>query len=96
MMPENAQRDRSGRFLPGCRPGPGNPESARSQRRMAVFRGAISDEDIEALARALLEKALAGDIRATEALLSRLLPGSSEAELESRLNEIEKLIREVK
>lgn len=94
MMPENSERNAAGRFLPGCRPGPGNPNSSHSQRKLFVFRDAITDADIRDLAAALLEKAKAGDIRAAQLLLDKLLPDTGEAELEQRLDEIEKLLKE--
>jgi len=61
---------------------------------MHIFRDSFSDEDIAALAKSLLEQALAGDMKAAQLLLDKLLPDTCEAELEQRLDEIERLLRE--
>lgn len=61
-------RDQKGRFAKGNAGGPGNPFA----RRIAAFRTAlcqaITDEDIQALARALLDKAKRGDLAAAKLL----------------------------
>jgi hypothetical protein len=63
-------RDASGRFVKGNPGGPGNPFARRAAQLRRVLSMAVSDEDIEAVAHVLLEKAKAGDVAAARLLLS--------------------------
>ena len=74
MAESNAMvRDTSGRFVPGCPPGPGNPQV----RRMHAYRTAISaevtPERLGLLMRRLLKSALEGDSTAAKIVLERAL-----------------------
>jgi hypothetical protein len=64
-------RDVLGRFVKGCRPGPGNPHSAAIARNRAVLIEAVSVEELREVVRGLLEQALAGDIAAAKLILER-------------------------
>lgn len=62
-------RDALGRFAPGHKGGPGNPSAKRSAAIRTAFLKAISAEDIQAIARKLIEKAKAGDLVASKLIL---------------------------
>jgi hypothetical protein len=66
----NEGRDARGRFARGNRGGPGNPFA----RRVAQFRRtlceSVTDEDIEAVSKKLLDQAKQGDVAAARLLLS--------------------------
>lgn len=70
---DNGGRDTRGRFAAGNAGGPGNPYA----KKVAEFRRALVDavtpEDLEAVAKALVRKAKAGEIPAIRELLDRLL-----------------------
>jgi hypothetical protein len=57
-------RDAQGRFLPGNPGGPGNPFARRSASLRRAFLEAVSDADLQAIARTLVERAKGGDLAA--------------------------------
>jgi hypothetical protein len=57
-------RDAQGRFLPGNPGGPGNPFARRSAHLRRAFLEAVSDADLQAIARTLVERAKGGDLAA--------------------------------
>jgi hypothetical protein len=63
-------RDQHGRFAKGNPGGPGNPFARRTAQLRRVLSMAVSDEDIEAVAKRLLEQAKVGDVAAARLLLS--------------------------
>jgi hypothetical protein len=63
-------RDASGRFATGNAGGPGNPFGRLVARLRSVFCRRITEQDIEAIADKLIEKARAGDVSAARLLLS--------------------------
>ncbi len=71
-----AGRDIQGRFQPGNRAAVGRPSTSR--KNLAVFRAAITKEDIETLAFRLLDMAQQGDIRAAAILLQYCLPRAAD------------------
>jgi hypothetical protein len=65
-----SQRDPRGRFVQGNKGGPGNPFARRMAQFRKVVLDAVTDEDIEAAARKLIEQARAGDLAAIRILFS--------------------------
>jgi hypothetical protein len=63
-------RDAHGRFAKGNPGGPGNPFARRTAQLRRVLSEAVTDEDVEAIAKRLLEQAKAGDVAAARLLLS--------------------------
>ena len=63
-------RDQNGHFAKGNPGGPGNPFARRTAHLRRVLTAAVTDEDIEAIANALREKAKAGDVAAAKLLLA--------------------------
>lgn len=74
-----AGRTSTGRFAPGNPGGPGNPHGRRSAWFRERLLEAVTDRDIQAVVRALVSKAKAGDIAAIRELLNRLLGRVPEA-----------------
>jgi hypothetical protein len=62
-------RDARGRFVSGHKGGPGNPFARRCAAIRRAFLEAISEEDIQAIVRTLIEKAKAGDLVAAKLIL---------------------------
>ena len=48
-----SNRDHQGKFVKGCRPGPGNPHVAKVAQWRSVLTECVTGEDIEAVIRAL-------------------------------------------
>ena len=68
-----ADRDARGRFLPGhSLPGPGNPWAARVAEYRRAAMDAVGVDEVRAVFRMLVDKALAGDVVAAKVLLDRL------------------------
>lgn len=66
-------RDAAGRFTSGCKGGPGNPHMARVARlRQAMF-DAVTDADLKAIVKVLVQQAKAGDVVSAKEVLDRLL-----------------------
>lgn len=63
-------RDARGRFAPGNAGGPGNPFARRVAQFRRVLCETVTDEDIQAVARALIVKAQEGDVAAARLLFS--------------------------
>ena len=72
-------RDENGRFVRGCKPGPGNPHAAS----VAAWRNALADTvtlaDFEEVVRKLVERAKAGEPWAVKELLNRCLGRPTQA-----------------
>jgi hypothetical protein len=71
-MSDDIARDSNGQFAPGNCGGPGRPRSAIS--RGAVELDAMGAEAGKKLVQVMLERALDGDMRAADLLLSRIWP----------------------
>jgi hypothetical protein len=65
-----SQRDPRGRFARGNKGGPGNPFARRTAQFRKVLLEMVTDEDIQAAARKLIEQARAGDLAAIRLLFS--------------------------
>lgn len=73
-------RDAAGRFAPGWKGGPGNPYAARVAKLRALILDAVTEGDLKAIVRVLVQQAKAGDIVAARELLNRLIgrPGPAD------------------
>lgn len=66
-------RDGKGRFAPGNKGGPGNPNTQRVARLRETLLNAVTPEEMERVVRALLDKAQEGDVPAIKELLDRTI-----------------------
>ena len=79
-------RDPRGRFAAGNPGGPGNPFARRVGALRSALVKCVQEEDIAAVARALIEKARNGDIAAAKLLFGYVLGKPSEAVNPDRLD----------
>ena len=63
----------TGRFLPGNAGGPGNPFARRTAQLRAVLFEEVSDADLRAIVRAMVQAAKAGDLAAGREVLDRVI-----------------------
>jgi hypothetical protein len=63
-------RTANGRFAKNNSGGPGNPHARHCARMLALFRDAISDDEMNQLFRMLIVKAMGGDTAAAKLILS--------------------------
>ncbi|MFG0313127.1 MAG: hypothetical protein ACF8LL_02920 [Phycisphaerales bacterium] len=87
-------RDTRGRFAKGNAGGPGNPLAGRVARLRSALIAAVTDEDMEAVARKLVSMAKEGDVAAIRELLSRTLGKPHEADLLERIESLEERLAE--
>jgi hypothetical protein len=91
--PENAVaaggRDERGRFGPGNPGGPGNPFAAAAGRWRAALVASITEEDLVAGVRAMVNAAKRGESWAVREMLDRTLGKPVEADLIERLERLE-------
>lgn len=84
-----ADRDARGRFLPGNSGGPGRPPSASVHEHRAALVNAVTPDDIRAVARMLVDRALEGDVGAAKLLFERLFGPAQPADVLERIEELE-------
>jgi hypothetical protein len=84
-----AERDAQGHFAPGNSGGPGNPMAQRVNQLRVALLEAITPEDMQAVAAALLGAAKNGDVAAAKELFTRCLGRPLEADLLERLERLE-------
>ena len=65
-------RDARGRFAPGNRASRGNPHAKRVNRLRSMLLQDVSDADLRAITRKLIEEAKAGNVKAALGLFDRL------------------------
>lgn len=87
-------RDQRGRFVKGCRPGPGNPYAAEVGRRRARLMKSLTDDDVDAAVLVIRYIMLLGAkdsdrLTAARLLLDRALGPIVEADLIARLEALE-------
>lgn len=82
-------RDARGRFGPGNPGGPGNPFAAAAGRWRATLVASVTEEDIAAVVRALVNAAKRGESWAVRELMDRTLGKPVEADLIERLERLE-------
>ena len=76
--PDQTGRDHTGRFAPGCQPGPGRPQGSRNIDLRAVAAAAAERDGVDlhaalwAVVRKLIEQAEGGDVGASKLLFERL------------------------
>ena len=68
-----------GTFAKGNPGGPGNPYARRTARLRSVLLDAVSDDDLDAIVRALVDRAKSGDVVAAREIFNRLVgkPGNA-------------------
>src|SRR5262245_51728507 len=73
-------RDASGRFLKGCKGGPGNQHARRTAALRRVLLATVTDDDMRAVAQELLQQAKVGVLEAVKLfflyVLGKPLPGT--------------------
>jgi len=84
-----ADRDARGRFLPGNSGGPGRPPAASVHEHRAALVNAVTPDDIRAVARMLVDRALEGDVGAAKLLFERLFGPPVAADVLERIAELE-------
>ena len=77
-------RDANGRFGPNNTYGQGNPHAQQIQQLRAALLSAISPQDIEAVVKTLVTRALAGDVVAIRELLDRAI-GKAQQTIEATI-----------
>jgi len=87
--PASVGRDVRGRFGAGNPGGPGNPLAGRVSAMRRAFADAVTDDDLQKIARALVSKAANGDVPAAREVLNRLVGDVAAALLEDRLVRLE-------
>lgn len=87
-------RDAHGRFLPGCKPGPGNPYANRVAKLREAGWKSVKPSEIKHVFRKLLLLALQGDVSAARLLLDRLLGPCVEADLIERIDKLEAVLKD--
>ncbi len=87
-------RGEGGRFLPGTRGGPGNLMAKRTHELRTALYSAVTEADIAAAVRKLIELARGGDVVAIRELLDRTIGKPHEADLVDRLAVAEQLLKE--
>lgn len=89
-----ADRDANGRFAKGNRGGPGNPHAKRvAELRSALLR-AVGPDDVEGIARAMIESAKGGDVSAAREILNRLIGTPVPADTLDRIEALEAAVSE--
>jgi hypothetical protein len=99
MRPSNSAsdgRDPAGRFAPGNKSGLGRPLASRAAKLRAKLFDAVSDDDLVAIAQALVREAKAGDVTAAREVLDRLLGKPVELDLIERLDALEQSLQEAR
>ncbi len=94
-MNTKGARDISGRFAPGNKCGRGRPLARQAAQLRGALMGAVTADDIQAIAKTLVSKARGGDMAATKILLERLLGAPIAADILERIETLEKGINHV-
>ncbi|MEX0655535.1 MAG: hypothetical protein WD151_15545 [Phycisphaeraceae bacterium] len=77
-------RDARGRFVKGNAGGPGNPHIQKVAKLKAVMLEAVTQKDLRAIVKVLIEKARAGDVTAAREVMDRCFGKPSQSvELEA-------------
>ena len=85
-------RDERGRFAPGNVGGPGNPHAKQVGKLRSAMLAAVSDKEMKAVVKKLVELAKGGNVPAAREVLDRCLGRPVEADLLERLAELEELL----
>jgi hypothetical protein len=84
-------RTPSGRFAKGNPGGPGNPHAASVAKLRAAILRAVTPEDVEAIVRAMIQRAKGGDMAATRELFDRAMGKPTDGDLAERIDELERV-----
>lgn len=76
--PNADSRGEGGRFLKGCKAGPGNPYNAQMQEFRSVLMNAVTHEDMVAVMEMLIVKAKAGKPWAVKEFFDRVVGKASQ------------------
>lgn len=71
-MGEEVKRDEKGRWLPGTKPGPGNPLAKKVSQVRKAFLEAATPERIQKVVETLMKEAMDGNLLAAELVLDRI------------------------
>ena len=82
-------RGARGRFAPGNPGGPGNPHAARVAKLRSAALAAVTQKDLRAVVRKLLELAKGGDVAAAREILQRCLGPAEATDVLARLEALE-------
>lgn len=93
-MEPSKVRGKDGRFLPGNPGGPGNPEAARVARLRAAVLEAVTPAQMRRLMKALMEKAINGDVAAARLVLERCIGTALPVDILERLSLLETILGE--
>ncbi len=88
------KRDTKGRFVPGNKAGSGNPYSKTINKLRGVLLQAVTEADMRAVVLALIDKGKSGDVGASKVLLDRVFGPPVSGDLLSRIEQLEKRIKE--
>jgi len=88
-MADNGRDPTTGRFSEGNRAAVGNPHAKRVGELRTALLDAVMPEDVQAVAKALVEAAKGGDVAAARVLFERTLGRPVEADLIERLEVLE-------
>ena len=89
-------RTAGGRFATGNAGGPGNPHAPTVAKLRAAILAAVTPEDIDAIVRAMIQRAKGGDLGATKELLDRVIGKPADADLAERLDALERTAAELR
>ena len=87
-------RDEHGRFAPGNPGGPGNPHAKKVGKLRTAMLNAVTEAELTAVIKKLVELAKSGNVPAKE-VLDRCLGRPVEADLLERLDELELMLKGV-
>jgi len=90
----NGCRDANGRFVKGNAGGPGNPHTKQVAALRTAMMKAVTRRDIKTVIDRLISKAKAGDLRAIDLLLNRLLGAPVQADIIERIEKLETMYME--
>lgn len=90
--PNGPGRAPDGRFGPGWRGGPGNPQAKKTATLRRAMYAAVSARDIRAIVKKLLEEAQAGDTAAARLILTYSLGEPQPVDVLERLGAIEAMM----
>lgn len=91
---ESNGRDANGRFTHGNAGGPGSPLAGKAMKLRAALMDAVGEDDIKAIAAALVVESKTGNVSAIKELLDRLLGKALEADLIARLESLETMLND--
>ena len=88
----NGDRAANGRFLPGCKPGPGNPLSKKANQLRVAVSKAVTAADVREIAKKMIDLAKGGDIQAAKLVFDRALGPIVDVDLLERLENLESIV----